>query len=102
MKQIKTFMKRADDWVQFDAEVNKAIAEGWTLVKRDVLRPYEGPTRIFHRMLYAELERETVEVKQAEERNCETCAHFNKSLRHSPCCNCEDVNNVPTLWEPRT
>lgn len=61
MKQIKTIMHRMDtpgDWETFDREVNKAIAEGWALVKRDVLRPYEGPHHVFYRMLYAELERE--------------------------------------------
>lgn len=94
MKQIKTIMKRADDWMQFDAEVNRAVAEGWTLVKRDVLRPYERPTRIFHRMLYAELERETVGLAP---HGCQTCKHINKRVSENPCHGCFNA----ACWEPR-
>ncbi len=101
MKQIKTIMRNASAPEEFDAEVNKAIAEGWTLVKRDVLLPYEGPTRIFHRMLYAELERETVEVKQAEQTtgrpSCWTCKWDYKKSNSEPCRNC----NGGDRWEPK-
>lgn len=70
MKQIKTIMHRMEtpgDGETFDREVNKALTEGWTLVKREVLRPYEGPHRTFYRMLYAELERE---------QKCFNCKHI--------------------------
>lgn len=97
MKQIKTIIKRTDDWGLFDEEVNKAIAEGWTLVKRDVLHPYEGHTYVFTRALYAELEREVVEKKQTE-RICETCAHFDELSHRPPCCECMDEDK----WEQGT
>lgn len=83
MKQIKTIMKRADDWVQFDAEVNKALADGWTLVKREVLQAYEGPTRIFHRMHYAELERE---------KKCFNCKNIGTEA-------CRECNDTMDKWE---
>lgn len=94
MKQIKTIMRNANAAEEFDAEVNKAIAEGWALVKRDVLRPYEGPTRIFFRMLYAELERQTVE--QAEGRGCYDCKHGDKHVGLPPCNDCHSGDK----WEP--
>ena len=55
--QIKTIEFRLDASEEFDEAVNKALSEGWSLVKRDVLPPYEGASYIHHRMLYAELER---------------------------------------------
>lgn len=90
MKQIKTIMKQAENWEQFDTEVNKAIAEGWTLVKRDVLRPYEGDTCAYYRMLYAELEREEAP------RGCWTCKHYKKD-GDVPCARCD--KNTLDKWE---
>ena len=55
--QIKTIKFRLDASEEFDKAVNKALSEGWSLVKRDVLPPYEGAAYVHHRMLYAELER---------------------------------------------
>lgn len=55
MKQIKTIMLPAGlhlDVLQFDKQVNDAIANGWDLVKRDVLKCYPSG-----HMLYAELVR---------------------------------------------
>lgn len=91
MKQIKTIMADLADCEAFDRKVNEAIENGWTLKRRDVIVPH-GQHRVSS--LYAELE--LGEVK----RKCETCEHFRKSLRISPCHNCEDVNGTPTLWEP--
>lgn len=97
MKQIKTITKQLDGSVQFDAEVNAALAEGWTLVKREVLQAYEGRTRVFYRMLYAELEREIVEKEGPVEFICETCAHFDELSHRPPCCECMDEDK----WEPK-
>lgn len=100
MKQIKTIMKASEDWELFDEAVNAAIAAGWTLVKRDVLKPYEARTRLYVRTLYAELERETVEEKQSEpkERICRNCAHHGTPVYDYPCTVCHDCDE----WEPET
>lgn len=54
--EIKTISNRLDNAKEFDAEVNDALAEGWALVKREVLR-IDQPRRdiFFYSMLYAEL-----------------------------------------------
>lgn len=94
MKRIKTIIRNTNGVEEFDAEVNKAIAEGWTLVKREVLRPYEGPTRLFFRMLYAELERQTVELVPHD---CQTCKWVNSDSHREPCRSCSDGEN----WVPQ-
>lgn len=83
MKQIKTITKQLDGSVQFDAEVNAALAEGWTLVKREVLQAYEGQTRVFYRMLYAELERE---------KKCFNCKNIGTEA-------CRECNDTLDKWE---
>ena len=57
MLQIKTIMHNFDKVEKFDAEVNEALADGWDLVRRDVLPGWEGQTTVAYRKLYAELER---------------------------------------------
>lgn len=54
--QIKTIWSRIDSYESFDARVNKALADGWTLVKREVL-PGESynENNWGCRLLYAEL-----------------------------------------------
>lgn len=59
MKEIKTIKWQLDASKEFDAEVNAALAEGWTLVRRYVLPPYGCGTVHYYRMFVAELERET-------------------------------------------
>lgn len=66
MLEIKTIARPATEKEEFDAEVNEALADGWELVRRDILPPYEGVTRFWERVLYAELERE-VAPEEAEE-----------------------------------
>lgn len=79
MLQIKTIHRRLDHSEEFDAEVNAALAEGWTLTKRAHIFP--------HYALYAELEREVItEV----ERCCENCAYYNSSVASEPCISCND------------
>lgn len=65
MLQIKTIIQHDHDG--FDAEVNVAIAEGWELVKRDVLPPFESQGQAYRRTFYAELEREVDEPEEEDE-----------------------------------
>lgn len=100
MKRIKTVMiKMRDvaDLAEFDEKVNAAMAEGWTLTKREALQVQSvGVVCI----LYAELERELVEEKQSEpkERRCGNCAHYGTPCYDYPCTCCTDANK----WEPKT
>lgn len=62
MKQIKTIIKQYAD--EFDEVVNAALAEGWTLTRREVLPPFEGERFYVVQKLYAELEREAEECNK--------------------------------------
>lgn len=54
--KIKTIVKNTDNVQQFDDEVNAALAEGWRLVKREVLPDMNyNATNWARRALYAEL-----------------------------------------------
>lgn len=86
MKQIKTIKRQLDASAEFDNEVNAAIAEGWTLTRREVLSPMEGQSRIFWHMLYAELEREII---TEAERNCENCRYCETLGGMEPCHSCD-------------
>lgn len=60
MKQIKTIKNRLDNAEDFDLKVNMAIADGWELKKRKVLKPAaQSEEKYTYIMLYAELEKET-------------------------------------------
>lgn len=71
MKQIKTICVRLNNANEFDHKVNTAIKEGWTLIKRETIRPlsqpHDGETFI-HLMLYAELEKNTAEEGEIDPR----------------------------------
>lgn len=54
MPEIKTIFTKIDDCEKFDKRVNEALAEGWELVRRDVLVPHVSDR---FTLLYAELER---------------------------------------------
>lgn len=95
MKQIKTIKNRLDNAEDFDVAVNTALAEGWRLTKREVIRPLsQGSGHLTYIMLYAELERE--EITEAE-RCCENCAHCGKRGDEEPCLHCSDQADK---WEP--
>lgn len=84
MKQIKTIV--ADTVVDFDCEVNAAIADGWQLVaRRAVLRP-DG-------YFYAELERDVI---TEDERCCENCKYYDLDTIDEPCVHC---NKHADKWE---
>ena len=92
MKQIKTIKNRLDNNVAFDNEVNAALAEGWTLVKRDVINPHAHPQlQTFYTMLYAELEQDTDQTKKC----CEACGM--ERCTDAPCVKGtgEDLKEVP-------
>ena len=58
MLEIKTIIERLDRVTHFDEMINNALAEGWELVRRDVLPPMamrNGDQT--YSVLYAELER---------------------------------------------
>lgn len=61
MKQIKTIIKRRDYPEQFDREVNEALAQGWTLVRRYISNGRtsgNAEPRTFYPVIIAELEKE--------------------------------------------
>lgn len=95
MLQIKTIRNRLDNAEAFDKEVNAALAEGWTLTKREVLMPKAQGERIqTHIMLYAELEREIItETEQC----CENCVHYTTPIGKEPCISCSEDGDK---WEP--
>ena len=67
MLEIKTIIEAVKDAPQFDRAVNDALADGWALVRRDVI-PAGLPDS--PRLLYAELEQE-VEVEEEDDEDDE-------------------------------
>lgn len=94
MKQIKTVTVRIDAAEQFDKFVNEALAEGWTLIKREVLPPFDGMHQFVYRTLYAELEKDTI---TEAERCCANCEHSERAGHEIPCRDCEDASE----WVPQ-
>lgn len=86
MKQIKTININAEKGTEvFDERVNTAIADGWTLTKRDVLPPCNCGSTYFNRMLYAELEKEII---PEDERSCSNCLYHDIPGTAEPCVAC--------------
>lgn len=89
--EIKTITKRLDYSGDFDKVVNAALADGWTLTKREVLQPPAQPndgTRLCT-MLYAELEKrdeETDKTKGANNYKCATCGHLDDCSGYCDSC----------------
>jgi rubrerythrin len=57
MLEIKTIILPAAIPEQFDKEVNAHLKDGWDLVRREVIAPFEGDIETYKQKLYAELER---------------------------------------------
>jgi len=124
-KQIKTIVERITWHSGFDDEINRYLADGWTLVHRGVI---PSPTDCNNTMLYAELEKgdetsaefvDRVLEKLAEGKitlntarlslglapikregdgiSCETCKYRYISALDHPCCKCQGDT---ILWEP--
>lgn len=88
MLQIKTIFYKIDLYEKFDREVNEALADGWELVRRDVLVPHVQDR---YTLLYAEFERDIAEEEE-EDGEADTMAEWVFS-RHNPlepyhCSNC--------------
>ena len=67
MLEIRTVIVQSTLPGKFDTEVNGLLKEGWELVRRDVLPPYEGECMTCPQRLYAELEKITDEPETDEE-----------------------------------
>lgn len=89
MLQIKTIVDDIDHSEKFDAAVNDAQAEGWTLTKRNVLNSS------LCILLYAELEK--VIITEAE-RDCGNCRYGDQD-GGEPCDSCNVEVTPPTNWE---
>ena len=63
MKQIKTVIYNIDYAMDFDKDVNEALADGWTLIHREMRTP-RIPDR--KTLLYAELEKEVADEPDGE------------------------------------
>lgn len=91
MKEIKTVIEKSPEL--FDEEVNKALAEGWNLTRRDVF-----PGHYF----LAELERDVEPPKREdidyEAKLCGDCKHFDCSCKDEPCNSCGDEGKH---WEAK-
>lgn len=99
MLEIKTIMHKFNEVEKFDAEVNEAIADGWDLVRRDVIPGWEGQTTIAYRKLYAELER-IVDDPEEEEDDDHSTDHAQWVLTRNPrdpyrCSACGYNTNAP-------
>lgn len=93
MLQIKTIIGTTECYDEFDKQVNAALADGWYLIKRDVLAPYISEGIEYARCLIAELEREII---TDEEKCCENCAYRDCAENQDPCRSCgEDADK----WE---
>lgn len=109
MLQIKSIWHRADAAAEFDAKVNKAIADGWELVRREIVPGSAYDTTIFHTMFYAELVKETEpEPEQAPVEweitrdpklpyRCPHCG-YKTDLPMTECPNCEELASSKD-WE---
>lgn len=104
--EIKTIKNRLDNAKDFDAEVNAALADGWRLIRRDVILPVQPNTgsTYFHTMLYAELvkldppaEPEKPDALAAMRVIKETCSSVDscEDCPVQPWCNL----HAPHLWE---
>ena len=62
MKQIRTVLQRIEHSAAFDEAVNRLLADGWTLKKRETLKTLGELSEAFNArhvsVLYAELEKE--------------------------------------------
>lgn len=63
MLEIKTILQQLRNYGDFDKVVNTALAEGWELVRRDVITQSSDS---YEPMLYAELER-VIETEEGDE-----------------------------------
>lgn len=72
MLEIRTVIVPTSLPGKFDNEVNALIKEGWELVRRDVLPPYEGECSTVRQSLYAEFERNIDEPETDDDEDEDT------------------------------
>lgn len=98
MLEIKTIISR--DPGEFDQAVNAALAEGWGLVRRDLIPPYEGETLRCYRIFYAELER-MIETEEEEEPEDDELAEWVVSRNPSAPYRCNKCGHSTATPAPR-
>ena len=68
MKEIKTVVTPIGEAYKFDIKVNRLLSDNWVLKKRDIVSAQGEPNEAFNfpaiRLLYAELERSTVQFEE--------------------------------------
>lgn len=84
MKEIYTSWARFDQVENVERDVNKHLAEGWQIVKREVIPCPADPCKS---VLFYELERETI---TEDEKTCENCKHYDCDGNAEPCVSCQD------------
>lgn len=96
MIEIKTIAAKLENLNNFDEQVNEALAEGWELVRREVLPPRQVATA--PTLLYAELER-VIETEEEEEPEDNGAAEWvvSRDPAHPYRCNkCQASTVTPT------
>lgn len=95
MIEIKTILQQLRNYGDFDKVVNTALAEGWELVRRDVITQSSDS---YEPMLYAELER-VIETEEDEEPEDDGTAEWvvSRDPAHPYRCNkCQASTSTPT------
>ena len=96
MIEIKTIFRKIDESEIFDDRVNEALADGWELVRRDVLVPHVSDR---FTLLYAELERVIETEEEEEEPEDDGTAEWvvSRDPAHPYRCNkCQASTSTPT------
>ena len=95
MKQFKTIVEKLTNAKTFDAKINKAVNDGWTLVKRETIQAsrYEKNSQAY---LYAELEK-TAQTSSIVH-FCYDCKHRRLDVSQPPCNSCFAYNK----WEKQS
>lgn len=96
MLEIKTILQQLRNYGDFDKVVNTALAEGWELVRRDVITQSSDS---YEPMLYAELERVIETGEEDEEPEDDGTAEWvvARDPAHPYRCNkCQASTSTPT------
>ena len=103
MLEIRTIIVPSTLPGKFDTEVNDLLKEGWELVRRDVLPPYEGECMTCPQRLYAELERIVEETETDDEDEDADTESANWGITRDPTkpYRCSKCGNKATIKWPR-
>jgi hypothetical protein len=86
MLQIKTIKEKTPE--HFDKLVNEALADGWTLTRRE--------SQVMLSLYLAELEK--VVITEAE-KTCDNCKHCDAHPEAEPCASCSEDCDKWEAWE---